>query len=869
MSTTPSSTTASSSSLTATATSSSNDGVPSARAISESDSKHNNRVSLSPVAASVQSVASHHRPSSNNQDNDNSNSSSFCCGKRPRPPQREDSGPPQQVPTASSFDASEVEPNKSEREQSEQQCQSPLWKTQAQARREDRSGNHGNERTIGGEPCTKIRRSSPTPSEEQAQAQLELERHEDTIEEEEEDSEEEEEEDSKPAASATTKSESSFPYNTTTREEESKEEDKQQAVEDFTQTKLLPLAPRLKDYMEPGATFCFRPRPEWYQATPAATAYPQRYGMMTVEQQGSPGIPQTMVVEPLLASMPTGILAAAPLPPINLAVGPVYPPYHYHPQAPNHYYPQLAPQPPMPPLPPPPLAPQAGLMVAPDDGLLPDEAFDGIFHRHPRNQNHQRHDNNDDAPDIHALNGNRDEDANDDSDSDVAFFLNAASSRSIDDIMTNPAITTTTNVPSFATFGRDFDTALHMTIRDSATEAALGLLEYGAPVEAENAKGITPLILASQKGNFRVVQELLERGASPARSSANGTTAVMQAAHFGYLECLELLLQRGGYSLIEMANFNETTPLMRAAQEGHVSVVKMLLGRGATVNRHNRVQMTALMLASQRGHYKVCQVLVEKGAELDSMTSQRSTALSLAAKRGNVEVARVLITAGCELWAKDSRGRCAREVAQRKNIKEMVPLLDAHVQLDLMQRQQRKQRNYVMMAVWNLLQKERAFVPIQSPLDESLHRNATGHMRQVAIHQFVQDYLPSSRSTKVTLSMNSPLVLPPALPHNLSQKSTQALLRTMTLPAPLVELITKFLPLPHLWDRRVGMLTRRSVVNADATVTCALDLIDEILEEGGFVEACDYSKVTPPTHFASWVCIRYYFGRRQSSVPHV
>jgi hypothetical protein len=75
----------------------------------------------------------------------------------------------------------------------------------------------------------------------------------------------------------------------------------------------------------------------------------------------------------------------------------------------------------------------------------------------------------------------------------------------------------------------------------------------------------------------------------------------------------------------------------------------------------------------------------------------------------------------------------------------------------------------------------------------------------------------------------------------------------MALPAPLLEVIATYIRMPLMWERRVGMLTKRSVINADATVQCALDLIDEILEEGGFVEACDHAQVVPPTHFASWV----------------
>ena len=402
-----------------------------------------------------------------------------------------------------------------------------------------------------------------------------------------------------------------------------------------------------------------------------------------------------------------------------------------------------------------------------------------------------------------------------------------------------------------STFGRDCDPALNTTIRENATEAALVLLDYGASVEAENSKGITPLIMAAQKGNAVVIKELLRRGSDPSHASANGTTAVLQASHFGHLHCLQILLQTPqGSALVETANYNHTTPLMRAAQEGHLPVVQILLKYGASVNRRNRVQMSALMLASQRGHADVCRALVDKGAALDSMTLQNATSLSLACKRGHVQVVKVLVTAGGELWIQDSRGRCAREIAQRRDMKEIVELLDSNVQLDLMQRQQRKQRNFTIVLLWNLLQQERATIPVQ--VDD-------GCNRQLTIHQMEEELRPT-RNASLQLSMMVDAPLPPTLPYQLSKPSTQALLRTMTLPAPLVEHIAKFIPLPMLWERRVGILTRRSVMNADATVCDTLDLIDEILEMGGFVDALDFVKVTPPTYFATWVRLHVSVG---------
>ena len=375
------------------------------------------------------------------------------------------------------------------------------------------------------------------------------------------------------------------------------------------------------------------------------------------------------------------------------------------------------------------------------------------------------------------------------------------------------------------TFGRDFDFALHVAIRENATTAALELLAVGAPVDMENAKGVTPLILAAQKGNLVLVKALLQRGASASSTTVNGTTAVLQAAHFGHLQIIRVLLQAGGSRLIELANYNHTTPLMRAAQEGHTRVVRYLLSKGALVNRRNRVHMTALMLASQRGHADICKLLIEYRADLDAMTEQDSTSLLLACKRSHLEVVRVLVTAGCELWVRDQRGRTAREAAERRQLKEMAYILDPLIQIHLMRLEARRKRSWALVRMWTLLQQERARIPFDH------------HVTNASIHQL----LPSLDGQN--------------LPSHLAQSSTQALIRAMALPGPLIQAIAQFAPIPSIWDKRINLLTKQCLINADAAVMSGLDLVDEILEDGGFLEACDTAQVLPPPNFASWVRI--------------
>lgn len=370
------------------------------------------------------------------------------------------------------------------------------------------------------------------------------------------------------------------------------------------------------------------------------------------------------------------------------------------------------------------------------------------------------------------------------------------------------------------TFGKDYDSALHYAIRENSTDAALELIRMGAPIGTENAKRVTPLILASQKGLDEVVLALIEKGANPLAITITGSTALLQASHFGRCNIVQVLLQHG--AMMEMANYKNTTPLMRASQEGKTDVVQLLLKHGARVNRRNNEHMSALMLASQRGHADIVRLLLNHQADIDAMTAQKSTSLMLACKRENVDVVRVLVTAGCELQIKDTRGRTAKDVAQRKNCIAVLGLLEPAKQVELMQCKARVERNHFMAKMWNLLQQDRATVQLLLAYDDRT---------TVSIHELAgnEENVLSGRS-----------------------KSDEALVRTMALPAPMVELIASYMPLPHLWDQRLMIISKRCGVDADSAVDCALDLIDEALEAGGFLEACEMAKVTPPTHFDSW-----------------
>ncbi len=122
-------------------------------------------------------------------------------------------------------------------------------------------------------------------------------------------------------------------------------------------------------------------------------------------------------------------------------------------------------------------------------------------------------------------------------------------------------------------FGKDCNSALHMAIREGAEEAALNLIEMGTDPNVPNIKGVTPIILSSQRGNLKVTQTLFAHGANLSVSSYNGTTALIQASHFGHVDIVRFLLKHG--ALQNQANLKSTTALMRGSQEGHMVSVQI------------------------------------------------------------------------------------------------------------------------------------------------------------------------------------------------------------------------------------------------------------------------------------------------------
>ena len=238
------------------------------------------------------------------------------------------------------------------------------------------------------------------------------------------------------------------------------------------------------------------------------------------------------------------------------------------------------------------------------------------------------------------------------------------------------------------------NTAFMQACADGHDPLALRLLQLrhlsksngDAIIHRKNIHGMTTLMQASESGNPKVVKMLLValqlrlKNIKPETLAANnvdipsqlnradnprGYTALLLASEHGHTEVINLLLStlRNANAdiptSINQTDYQGNTALIRAAENGNAEVVQLLLKTlqsanadiPASINHTDHQANTALIKASENGHTEVVNLLLStlKSAHADIPTSinladdQGNTALIKASKNGHVEVVNQLL----------------------------------------------------------------------------------------------------------------------------------------------------------------------------------------------------------------------------------
>jgi ankyrin repeat protein len=162
-----------------------------------------------------------------------------------------------------------------------------------------------------------------------------------------------------------------------------------------------------------------------------------------------------------------------------------------------------------------------------------------------------------------------------------------------------------------------------------------------------NAGPNEDILLAAKAGDLGKVEAALAAGASVNAQDADGLTPLMLAAIYGHDNVAGLLLDR-------TANLNARTPigaspLTLAAQNGNLDVVKLLLWRGADVNSRDVIGATPLHWTALRGQKNVAALLLTRGALVNAQDLNRSTPLHYAASTGEKDTISLLVAHGADI----------------------------------------------------------------------------------------------------------------------------------------------------------------------------------------------------------------------------
>src|SRR6516165_9550994 len=231
----------------------------------------------------------------------------------------------------------------------------------------------------------------------------------------------------------------------------------------------------------------------------------------------------------------------------------------------------------------------------------------------------------------------------------VAIFLRAGRSR----FPSSPPRTVHTGDQGEA---RPIAADLVTAIRNADAQAVRKLLDNGADVNARDAAGNTPLILAAFYASPESVELLIEKGADLNSANKAGATPLIRAATD--YEKTRLLVAAGANIQVRTALGN--TPLILAARRARNTLtVQLLLERGANPTERNESGVGPVLSAAASGDVQTVRLLLDAGAKADDFTkpdkpsaadpaSSVRTPLMWAAHHDDVRMVHLLLERGAD-----------------------------------------------------------------------------------------------------------------------------------------------------------------------------------------------------------------------------
>ena len=194
------------------------------------------------------------------------------------------------------------------------------------------------------------------------------------------------------------------------------------------------------------------------------------------------------------------------------------------------------------------------------------------------------------------------------------------------------------------------DDRLHVAADAGDLAAIATAIAAGADIDARDATGRTPLMVATGARQTEAVRALLAAGADVDLQDDKLDNPFLYAGAEGLLDILRLVNEAGADPAL--TNRYGGIALIPASERGHVETVRYLLAESdVDVDHVNRLGWTALLeaiLLSDGGprHQAIVGLLLEHGADPDLADGDGVRPLAHARSRGKAEIAALLVEAG-------------------------------------------------------------------------------------------------------------------------------------------------------------------------------------------------------------------------------
>lgn len=187
------------------------------------------------------------------------------------------------------------------------------------------------------------------------------------------------------------------------------------------------------------------------------------------------------------------------------------------------------------------------------------------------------------------------------------------------------------------------DALLIHSLRNAGQKEYEAALSTGANVNARNAEGMTPILMAAIADKPFYIRDLIKRGADVNAADLKGNTPLHVAAGKRYPDTLITLLEYP-VNLEAHGSFGRT-PLMEAARLGNVKAMELLIGKGADVNARDEMERTPLMHAARanQNSREAVSLLLKKGADPELFDQDSMSAVMHAAALKHTDAALLLL----------------------------------------------------------------------------------------------------------------------------------------------------------------------------------------------------------------------------------